>query len=405
MKYFLITLVFVIVSNTTLIAQHSQFQFNNDSWKTVRKQAKKTKKMIFVQAMSPNCDACKELESRVFDDKELAQLYNNSFILFKIDSSTSKVKKLVEILSINAYPSSYIVDANGNVIHKIVGLVTKADLMDMAKRVLANKGTLAHYQKTYAKGKFTKDELFDYALVLEKASENYKPIADEYFSRIPVDLLGEPQNVDAIVMFTDDIHSREFAFIARGAGELRGFISTAGDVQMKVEDVISNAVMGFMQNTRIEEKMNDTLNRIFREIEIQNQHLVKERVMLDYYDVILKDYPHYFHALVGYVGSHLDILSNSQLAAYCRRVSEDCKEMEIIDMALNWMSIVLERDPHNKEYYEISIDLLIKAERNEEAREMGVRMVEMCKDVISDPEQLLEDLNKKIYSAEANPSR
>ncbi len=401
MKYFLIILSFLFVSNTVLFAQQSQFQFSNDSWKSVRKQAKKNKKLIFVQAMSSNCGACKELESRVFDDKELADLYNKSFILFRIDSSSTDVKKLVKKLSIKAYPTSYIIDRKGNVIHKIVGLVTKADLVDMANRVIENKGTLAHYQKTYAKGKFTKSELFDYARVLLKASENYKSIADEYFSRLPEESLSEPQNVDAIVLFTDDVNSREFAFLARGAGELHGLVSSVGDVQMKVEDVISYAVMGFMQQTRDEQKMNDTLRRIFNVIEVHNQDFVRERVMLDYYDIVAKDYPHYFHLLMGYVETHLSILSTPQLASYCRRVSEDCKDREVVAMSLMWISMVLEKEQHNKDYYEISIDLLLKAGHFEEARETGLHMVEMCKDVISNPEQIIEMLEKRINNVEA----
>jgi len=405
MKYFFIILSFLFVSNTMLFAQQSQFQFSNDSWKSVQKQAKKNKKLIFVQAMTSNCGACKELESRVFDDKELADLYNKSFILFKIDSSSTDIKKLVKKLSIKAYPSSYIVDRKGNVIHKIVGLVTKADLVDMANRVIASKGTLVHYQNTYAKGKFTKSELFDYARVLLKASENYKPIADEYFSRLPEESLSEPQNVDAIVLFTDDINSREFAFLARGAGELHGLASSVGDVQMKVEDVISYAVMGLMQQTRDEQKMNDTLRRIFNVIEVHNQDFVRERVMLDYYDIVTKDYPQYFHSLIGYISSHLEILSTSQLASYCRRVSEGCNDSEVIDMSLMWINNVLEKEQHNKDYYEINIDLLIKAGHFAEARETGMRMVDMCKDVISNPEQVIESLEKRLNKAQANPIR
>ena len=153
-----------------------------------------------------------------------------------------------------------------------------------------------------------------------------------------------------------------------------------------------------MQQTRDEQKLNDTLRRIFNMIEVHNQEFVRERVMLDYYDVVTKDYPHYFHLLMGYVETHLTILSTPQLASYCRRVSEDCKDREVIDMSLMWISMVLEKEQHNKDYYEISIDLLLKAGHYEEARETGLRMVEMCKDVISNPEQIIEMLEKRINS-------
>ncbi|MCK5856591.1 MAG: DUF255 domain-containing protein [Bacteroidales bacterium] len=404
MRFSLFILGILLYNSTQLIAQNSQFDFQQDSWKSVTKMAKKSNKPIFVQAMSQHCTACDEFELGILTDGELASMYNTSFVLFKLDSNTKDRSKLESNLSISAYPTSVFVDAKGQVIHKYVGLPSRIDMENMAKRVLSKKRTLAYYNKLHKSNTraMSSDELLDYATILLHASENYSPIADAYFARQTLEQLATTQNLNAIIAFTDDINSREFAFIARENGSFGTEGITEGQVQFKIEDVISITVNSYVMESKDIRVLQDSLNKIFSSKEIKNMDLVYSRVLLDYYGFVNIDSHKYFRTLVEYMNSHFYLMTVSQIADKCSSVNDECEDREVIDMAIHWIDEAINMEPDNPNLYMISVDLMIKMGRFNEAKDISIRMMESCENKLTNPDKVMELITKKIEIARSN---
>ena len=396
----IITSLFIFC-NTQSFAQNSPFQFRDGSWKSAKKFAKKNNKLIFIQAMSKNCSACDELEKGALMDQELADIYNESFVLFKLDSNTENRSSIEKSLSISSFPTSMFVDAKGQIIHKYVGLITNVELVDMAKRVQAQKATLAYYNKRYKldPNNFSSDELYDYAKVLYNASMDYHAVANAYFARQTDDELGTPQNINAIILFTDDINSREFLFIARRSSNMNPESAFHAQIQFKVEDVISNVMIDYAQQVKDIKLIEDSLNSIFNKFEIQEMFLIHSRVILDYYEYVKPDNQKYFMALTDYMNSHLTLMSASRIGDECRKVSLKCEDREIIEMAIQWMMLAIDKQPKNTDLYMISIDLFIKLERYGEAEDMVQRMMNTCGGEMENPDKIMRKIDNKIESA------
>jgi len=399
MRYYLIIISFILLNTFHLNAQDTGFQFQKDSWRNIIKQAKSSGKPIFIQAMTSNCSACDEMEYTVFRDQELSAFYNESFILFKLDSNTKNVEKLEKMLSINAFPTSQFVDYNGNMIHKFVGVPTNDDLVDMAKRVLANKGTLAYYKSWYNKRQLGKDELFDFAYVLLKAAEDYKPIADQYFIQVTEEHMTDAQYIDAVVLFTDDIASREFTFLLRTNGDVRSRLFSTSEIIIKIEDVISNTIISSLESSQKEQNPKIMLDRILDKYEVRNPLLVRTRVMMDYYDFVKIDLERYFVNLADYMNFHLDLLSAEQIGAKSQRVLDECKLKEIVEVSLMWIDRAVSIEPENKNLYRIYINLLIKNGRFGEAEDLTKKMIMLCKDQLVNPKREQEVTRKLIERA------
>jgi len=399
-----ITLIIIslfIFSNIQSFAQESPFQFREGSWKSAKKYAKKTDKLIFIQAMSKNCTACDKLEKGALMDQAVADVYNASFVLFKLDSNIENRSSIEKSLSVSTFPTSMFVDAKGQVIHKYVGAISNAEMLDMAKRVQAKKATLADYNKRYKLGpdNFSSDELYDYAKVLYYASMDYHTVAEAYFVRQTDDELGTPQNINAIILFTDDINSREFLFIARRSSNMTPESASYAQIQFKVEDIISNTIIDYAQQVKNVSLIEDSLNSIFNKYEIQNMNMVHSRVLLDYFEYVKPDNQKYFMVLPDYMNSHLTLMTASRIGDECRRVSLDCENREILEMAIQWMNVAIDEQPKNIDLYMISIDLFIKLERYGEVEDMAQRLLDTCGGEIENPEKVMMTINNKMESA------
>ena len=102
-----------------------------DDFERAKKEAAENNKYILLLFTGSDwCGACKELEANVILTKEFQKLVEANFVLYKADfpkrtAISSKMKtqnaKLKNKYLISGYPTTYLLDANGEVKGKIVG--------------------------------------------------------------------------------------------------------------------------------------------------------------------------------------------------------------------------------------------------------------------------------------------
>ena len=98
------------------------------------KEAKKTGKLIFLDAYTDWCGPCKKMSAHTFTDANVAKLFNSKFINLKIEMEKNPIgPELARKYSIRAYPSLLFIDGDGKVVKYVVGYQNPDQLTAIGK--------------------------------------------------------------------------------------------------------------------------------------------------------------------------------------------------------------------------------------------------------------------------------
>lgn len=103
---------------------------------TVLLEAKTKNKLIFIDFYTTWCGPCKWMDSNVFADAEVATLFNKKFVNYKVDAEDFDGVNLALKYRVDAYPTLIFTDQNGNVLHRIEGVIPKESFLQVASDVL-----------------------------------------------------------------------------------------------------------------------------------------------------------------------------------------------------------------------------------------------------------------------------
>lgn len=109
-------------------------EFKKSSFDEALKEAKKTGKLIFIDAYTEWCGPCKKMAATSFADPEVAKLYNSKFINLKIEMEKSADGPVIaQKYSVVAYPTLLYVNGDGKIVKHTVGFQTADQLMAVGK--------------------------------------------------------------------------------------------------------------------------------------------------------------------------------------------------------------------------------------------------------------------------------
>ncbi|MBT8327858.1 MAG: thioredoxin family protein [Bacteroidia bacterium] len=110
--------------------------FQKDSYSEVKKLAKATNKIIFIDAYTVWCGPCKKMAANVFTDKEVGTFFNTNFYNVKMDMEKAEGMLFARRYNVNFYPTLLFVRPDGSVIKKEVGYKNKTQLLRIARAAL-----------------------------------------------------------------------------------------------------------------------------------------------------------------------------------------------------------------------------------------------------------------------------
>ena len=108
-------------------------QFIESNWSKALQEAKKQKKLIFLDAYTSWCGPCKMLKRNTFPDKAVGELFNKNFVNVAIDMEKGDGPAVAEKFQVNAYPTLIIADAEGNVVTYVKGYIGPDQLIAFGK--------------------------------------------------------------------------------------------------------------------------------------------------------------------------------------------------------------------------------------------------------------------------------
>lgn len=379
-----ILIAFLIIITTSISFANSNFQFSKLTYKEALKESKASKKEVFLFFNLPDNEFCRSVEKEVFVRPEVSDVYQEKFINLTIDPNTKEGEKLAKKFSINAFPSIVFINGKEQIIHKIVGVNAETDMLNIANRIISKKGTLQYFDKMFDDEpvKITQNHILflDYINILYNAGEDYADKVNQYFNSLTDSELKLPENVDAIIKFSENAYSREFTFFAHNFANIQPKTYDNKEKFLKLENVISNQIIDAIYNNP---KINpvDTLNAIMDYFRIEQREHVESRVMLDYYGIIKKDNDSYVSSLQRYMMLHVSYLSSSQIVDYCNYVLEN-NNKELYPEAIMWTEEAINSSGDFDVYY-TRIQLLIKSGRTDEARDEIQRIRDTFGDKLS----------------------
>ena len=183
-KYILTLLCSALLA--TVYAQNRSIEFRDGTWQEITEQARKEKKMIFVDCYTSWCGPCKMLAKNIFTQDSVADFYNGNFVCFQIDMEKGEGPELAKRYSVAAFPTLLYIDAQGELKHCVVGYQQAGELIQNGRNALIGQNTLPDFQKRYEAGERDPEFVKEYIEVLYKAyrSRLQREVATEYINTL-----------------------------------------------------------------------------------------------------------------------------------------------------------------------------------------------------------------------------
>jgi len=114
-------------------------QFETISYEEALKKAGETGKLVFLDAYASWCGPCKFMSRKVFTQQDVGEFYNKNFINLKIDMEKGEGPSISRKLGVQAYPSLFFLDKDGNVVEKNIGALDGPKMIKFGEKALSLK--------------------------------------------------------------------------------------------------------------------------------------------------------------------------------------------------------------------------------------------------------------------------
>lgn len=185
-------------------APKAGIHFSKGSWKEIRELAKKEKKAIFIDVYTEWCGPCKKMAAEVFPQQQVGDVFNESFINYKIDAEKGEGIELSDKYNAKAYPTYLFINSDGELIYRTTGYMPAENFLKEARIAIAEKNDprpLAKWMDEYKNGKRDKEFLLGY---LKKRQATELPCAeliDELFPLLSTADLQQPETWAKLLAF------------------------------------------------------------------------------------------------------------------------------------------------------------------------------------------------------------
>lgn len=260
-------IVFALAALTisaNLLAQGIQFE--RGSFAEALTKAKAENKLIFMDCYTTWCGPCKMLAKDIFPQKEVGDVFNKQFINLKVDMEKGEGVELAKKYGVQAFPTLLFMDAEGNVVHKIVGGTDAPGLIKNAEIAADPSKQIGAMHKRYDDGERDVTFLCEYIQALYAAYEQDKmlPIGRAFIMSTPKEDLI---NVDAftVIGYSNALvyGSETYKYIVANKEQ---FIAAEGIGQENYDGVIGQCINGYIQQQATTESSLDALKAEIKKV-------------------------------------------------------------------------------------------------------------------------------------------
>lgn len=223
----------LLFTSALLSAQGINFETGN--WAQVAEKAKAENKYIFVDAYAEWCGPCKWMAKNVFTDSKVGAHFNSKYINYKFDMEKGEGPEFAKKYSVNAYPTLLFFNADGELVHKVLGASPAELLITQSEKALDPSQQIFSMKKKFESGDKNPEFLYSYLIALRDASEETAEVADLYLKTLKKEDWKTEANFDIISFTQFDIKSEIFKYVIANRA---AFEKSVG--KQKLESYIDN---------------------------------------------------------------------------------------------------------------------------------------------------------------------
>lgn len=149
MKRLLIALVFSLVSSPVWAAG---MEFFHGTFDEALAEAKKQKKLLFVDVYTDWCGPCKMMSADVFPSDVAGDFYNVNFINYKLDAEKGEGPDVTERYPVSGYPTFWFIDGNGELVKQAAGGMDAKIFVELGREALGQGLSYEEMQAKYDTG-------------------------------------------------------------------------------------------------------------------------------------------------------------------------------------------------------------------------------------------------------------
>jgi len=224
-------------------------KFFNGNWKSLLKESARQRKPIFVDVYTDWCVPCKRMESEVFTLKAVAQIYNSSFISYRLNAERGEGIKLAGDYGVKAYPTYLFLDSLGNLFYRSGDYLKASDFINEANAAL-KQNSMQDLQQLETRFK-SGDRGVDFLRMLikkrSKMGRDNVEVLNAYISTVPV---NELSSVGSLLFLSENIGStpsNALPFVMKNISKL------GADDQRKVAGHLYNNLLYYALGNAIKE--------------------------------------------------------------------------------------------------------------------------------------------------------
>jgi thioredoxin-related protein len=361
---------------------------HNLSWVAVQAKAKKEHKYIFMDCYTTWCGPCRYMSTTIFPKEETGNYFNDKFVSVAVQlDTTSKDAEAVKAwyrdghdiaakYHVRAYPTYLIFAPDGKIIHRLVGsrLDAKTFIADMGSSF---DSTMQYYTLLDEYNKGRRDTAFLHKVAMAAFSaydgENGKKIADEYLAT-QSDLLNR-DDLYLAFQYTNKSSDNYFSVFVDHAAEVDKILGPKA-AEMKVRNVYMTEGADLKPGDNRLPDWAAVQAKIATKLPAEADELTA-RVKVNYYRS-KKDWVNFETAIVAYMKTYGDHMTDAELNDVAWSVFQGCPDMTCVSEVLDWSKRL--KDGGDAAFMDTYANILYKLGKKDDAIALETKAIGMLPD-------------------------
>jgi thiol-disulfide isomerase/thioredoxin len=373
MKCYLFTSLLIIgllVPFTSVNAQGIDFE--KVDWDSVKAKSKASGLPIFVDVYAPWCEPCKWMNDNTFSSEKVGAFFKTNYISYKLNAEAREGLGFAKEYKVTTYPTLLYFDSEGELVHRIIGAYSSAELIAKSKAALLPENQIYTLKKEFEKEKDNPSFLRKYADALKRVGEEYMHIAEIYIDLVGMEALSQEEHFGVLEHCINNYHHKAYRYVLANKST---FILNLGNDRI---DSYLDAAFNIRSYEIIENGSNQTVIRDFLQ-DVKNalpKRVDYFKTRIEFYNNrgdVRKDY-----RLAKKYGKHCkDAKSLNGIARYILNVYG--KSETHLNAALEWVdrAILLEE---SITILETKVLVLLALNEREKALEVAEKQLEISKE-------------------------
>jgi thioredoxin-related protein len=380
-------------------AQGVHFE-DNLSWTAIQAKAKAENKYIFMDCFTTWCGPCKFMASQIFPQKVSGDYLNDKFISVSVQLDTSKADNdtvkawyadahdIAVKYNVRAYPTYLIFAPDGHAVHRLVGSRLSADVFikDLSSSFDSTKQYYALLGQ-YKNGRHDTAFLHKIAMACLNAYdlENGRTATLDYLS-------SQPNLFTQDALYLADTYTRRstdkyFLLFVDHAAEVDKVLGPK-TAETKVRNVFLTEGTGRHLGDNRPPDWDSVHAKIAARLPAEADELTL-RIKINFYRG-RKDWPNFETAIVAYMKTYSDHITDAELNDLAWSVFQSCPDMTCVSEVLDWGKRL--KDDSDGSLVDTYANILYKLGKKDDAIALETKAISIVPD--ADKGTLQETLDK-----------